>query len=575
MRYLWIEDFDGGQNEKALKEKWIKYFDLEQKELVIKHDLISALKYMKEYERDFDAVLLDIRFPVSFSNLSEKKTDEIFDEYFQPFLTKEFYDKNIEGGDSGTGILVYMYLIFAMKFPKERIAFLSANIEERKVSGRMLSNKEKLETLKEYIVKFEKCEYTEQILTELREVYEIDIDDKENDGEVHYKDDDYIEYAVELIEYEIQDLEEKGEVQQDISHLTESQLAFNRAESAFKSIGINIENAYSKPKYGVNGKSDEFISYVNSIETEYVKVRRLIFSLVEMIMDELSLGSIRLMKNGIFRNESEVYGIAYFQDILDEILSMPLVEDELNNCSRYKKIIWSLTHCMESTSYPKPIKKWYKINCHYKGECEWKDGKDDNKNYKYCSNENPCVYKYDIHLNASHTILRLIRNWLAHERIKGDQIELEFYVFLSALALRFVFDIDGLKKKDDYIEIERKLLNKGINRTNIDTKEIENNLKVLADTIYSKGRYNELNDNIAEIITDWAKKGSKGVRKKEDVYKAFVLATAQPFFERRQNQTDFSYALKIDTSFLNKIISNSDYQYAVEYFEYAYRRFSK
>lgn len=89
MRYLWIEDFDGGNSTKSVNEKkWREYFQLE--ECIIISNLQDALTFLDEKEnwKKFDAVLIDIRFPVC-NKTGGSSINEIYRKYFKAILEEK------------------------------------------------------------------------------------------------------------------------------------------------------------------------------------------------------------------------------------------------------------------------------------------------------------------------------------------------------------------------------------------------------------------------------------------------------------------------------------------------------
>ena len=136
MRYLWVEDFNGGKSGKTeLEKKLKKYFRLEDNMISEKCTTLKrALDFLENKSNwyFFDAILIDIRFKVGESDTDE---DEIYERYFSSFLTKErykYYTQKINGvaDAASSGILLYLALIHRYNYNQNRIVFLSANVDK-------------------------------------------------------------------------------------------------------------------------------------------------------------------------------------------------------------------------------------------------------------------------------------------------------------------------------------------------------------------------------------------------------------------------------------------------------------
>ena len=83
MRYLWIEDFDGGKSgQTEVKSRLEKYFQLEDKNinLCTLEEALSFLDVPENWEK-FDVILIDIRFKVA-------ETDEAEEEIYNSIYNK-------------------------------------------------------------------------------------------------------------------------------------------------------------------------------------------------------------------------------------------------------------------------------------------------------------------------------------------------------------------------------------------------------------------------------------------------------------------------------------------------------
>lgn len=124
MKILWIEDFNEGKST-SLKSIVMDYYQLEENTIEIIETFDDALSAMKSPAFSYDLVLLDIK------GIFSGKSDKQYEEYFQNYVSRAFYDEQMDSAD--TGILLYMYLREVKNYPKDRIAFLSAYLKSQQV----------------------------------------------------------------------------------------------------------------------------------------------------------------------------------------------------------------------------------------------------------------------------------------------------------------------------------------------------------------------------------------------------------------------------------------------------------
>ena len=116
MRYLWAEDFDGDSSSRTeLEKSWAGHFGLKENEYIITKNLEDTLEFLdnKDNWRDFEAVLIDIRFKLCVN----KSVDELYEQYFKDFLLRDKFEKYArENNDNSSGgILLYLALVFRYK----------------------------------------------------------------------------------------------------------------------------------------------------------------------------------------------------------------------------------------------------------------------------------------------------------------------------------------------------------------------------------------------------------------------------------------------------------------------------
>lgn len=126
MNYVWVEDFDG--DNKSTEETLVARVKEEYKivdDVEIIRTFPEALEYFNAKTSKFDLVLLDINLLDSNGATIQ---DKLYQQYFKDKITRLFYDKYYE---KSKGILLFQYLREVLKFPRERIAFLSAYVPDQ------------------------------------------------------------------------------------------------------------------------------------------------------------------------------------------------------------------------------------------------------------------------------------------------------------------------------------------------------------------------------------------------------------------------------------------------------------
>ena len=193
----------------------------------------------------------------------------------------------------------------------------------------------------------------------------------------------------------------------------------------------------------------------------------------------------------------EILNIKY-KNLLENIKLMPLIsltnEEEKHVCYR---IVSQITHDWENSKKPiyfLPDNKIFTLCNNYK-DCKLKRfGYKDKKNYcnmknqecsyimkdnkckkldcefskdfkvKFkkniylCKNKNLCEYQYTIEDFAYNSVLKMVRNWIAHSKLEENKIDIGVTAFIFGIGMRGLFDINKLKNKENYITWENRLV---------------------------------------------------------------------------------------------------------------------
>ena len=599
MRYLWVEDFGGGQNEEALKQKWLKWFQLESKDIIYKHSLIDAVTYIDENRNDFDAVLLDIRFPEQINS----SVKDVYEKYFSNIVTEEFYEEKMKDDGCGAGIIAFMYLIFEERFPRDRIAFLSANISAPQIASVL---PKEIENIISMIEKGEKPD---------SEIYDFN---EENAYGVKIKDfvdtskgNEYIQYLCSIEYKNINSIQNQDRAYK--SNSNKSYLAYDEARDAFRSMGVELLHAYPKPESNdIETNVTLTEKFIKKVESKYNVFRRNVISLAEILSENLDHDLIAITSKKYFNSNDDLYDHMYFNNILDEIQNLPLIMPEIKINAKFKQLVWLLTHCIESINAPiffMPKENTF-IHCfNYKEcvrtkygfkkkiedrkficeldhsvSCNSKDrtnscfntkGCTYSKDYKtddmLCTSEIKCEYQYSLFEYGSHSILKLTRNWLAHGKLPSEDFDIDFVTFIIAVGFRFLFNIENLPDhaKEKYINLEKKLLSCDISIDLLkDDKEIEKKLKQYSVNLYNKSTTSGITDNIGQVINEIGSRNSKQQCSNTYIYEAFVHALLPTYLKERKNESagDYSYGLAINKEYLT---SKDDF---VIFLPYAYKK---
>lgn len=485
MRYLWVEDFNNGNCQDELKKHWMQYYGLDNKELIVKTNLEDAIEYINDNPEYFDAVLLDINFPITLSKTNDKT---IYDKHLKGIITYKFYETN---NQTGAGMLLFLYLILKNRWPKERIAFLSANIENT------LEN-----DMAEALSIIEGVRDINNISGEQKDSYDALIPDlkKKYGNTVKWK---YLDEISDLNEYV--DLIRSASALININEknncdVTKSPIKYNKAQIEFEKVGFNLSEAFPKPENQMENQNEKFLSWMENIESEYCIFRRCIIEMCNIILPTLDDDII--IYNNRYNGKNTKLSIAYLEELLENLRLMPLAIEKDKENHQYKRIVSQISHHWESAKKPvyfcpqddftvmctnykecvlskfgykkKVAGDFYCIRenynehscehlienrkCSNRDTCTFSnDYKSGNKNrVSWCSGIDKCKYQYTIQDFAYQSVLKMVRNWLAHSKIKYFDVYTASFIF--GIGMRALFDIDALENQE-YVKWENKLLN--------------------------------------------------------------------------------------------------------------------
>ena len=442
MRFLWIEDCDGGNSTQMSDiKKWKEYFGIEEeKRLTTLEDTLEFLE-IKENWKKFDAILIDIRFPICKSD----NIDEfcVFKKYFDNIITKEKFDEyaqSVEGKkqNASSGILLYLALVFRYNLPQSKIAFISANIDG---TGVGLSS---LRTMKEYIYKAKAHEIlSEDEICEFGDANEKLFDlycDGYNKSEenFNFETTDKIKWYSEETEYFMGLIYKLREIERELTKKFENKklgLKYNSVKEEFKKIGLVIPQGFEKPGQesdeSLIKKSWYFDDWKKSIKDEYSIIRTDIIVMCSRILDTLE-------KKG--EEERINKFIQPYRRLIEKDNS------SLNECiCNMKYYLNSIIECLPITYWVNSdgaLLQMYKRLSHEIISIF------DNINI---SEDNMSIIDY-----AGCKTLKICRNWFAHQCISDTNSKDIVFIFL--LAMSSLFDIKYMDDSNIYRKSEEDLI---------------------------------------------------------------------------------------------------------------------
>lgn len=460
MRYLWVEDFnDGSETEDELKKRLVNCFELDNDLVVIKSDLTSAIEFLenKNNFHVFDAIMIDIRFPAgNDSNLYEK--------YFSDFVTRNFYDNNI---NDASGIMLYLLLVFRYNISQKKIAFVSANIG---------NDNDKIKHLNDMIKIIVKSKYKQLTAEETREYATTEgkvgkeylgiasSNDRKWPRFVYKKDTEYIvDKDIDICQlitqlkklpeiykekFENNNREGKFDIETG-SKMSKKKYYFVKEQ--FEKVGFVMPAAFEKPKWGEKfDKNYLFFEWENRVYGNmYNAVRSNVLEMCIVLRDclnnrnECKIYSSFLKILRSERNINSIYDHVFFREYISDLMrlfDLREINDIEYNCNIMLK---EITCLWEAAVAPE-------IDDSFSYDRSGKRGKKGSHKIDVFRHKDPRFYAY-------HATMKIVRNWIGHQGIKGVNILDVGFIF--SICMRGIFDIDLLPqdKKDRYLSYEKKL----------------------------------------------------------------------------------------------------------------------
>lgn len=408
MKCLWIEDFDKGTTPK-LEKFWRELYEFPQDyDLALKKNLTAALDYIDNIESDFDSVIIDINL--------DSKDEELgvnYKRYLEDVVSDKLLSKEQDDIEKAGGFLIFLKLILERGFPRERMAFLTGNYTEEDAKSEVAE--EILEIMKDWDMDAIANEYLEtlspyekddfdSLLDELGNLYR-DIEDEIFDKFEEERTKNFISYLKEL--HTIQ----KNKIKDATIKNT-----YNEYKKIFTNAGINPSKPYIKqgfdeqPPRAIKRHTRKFKKWIKDMDTNYHCLRRSIIEISEGLLYLLEENENLFIFNtdNNFKNEvEEIYGIEEIKSILHLLKGLlPLKEpSKIQKQKLYNQIIRIISHYWEI------------------------------KNPYY-----PSRFKKDRYYENIYCVMKLLRNWMAHNKIKEEFNEADIGFFFI-LAMRTYFNL--------------------------------------------------------------------------------------------------------------------------------------
>lgn len=420
MRGLWVEDFDETLNESKiniLKDKWLEQLGLFDVKLEITKTLASSLTYINEKSNNIDFVILDINFPL-FDAIKDKEnikdgdninSDYVYKEFFSGHIIEDYYKSKSDNG-AGTGILAYRYLTEVVRFPKDKIAFFSANV---------ITSNAKYPAEIQDILKNDN----------LGDAIE-DLEDYINNENIHISfDPDSFHNIKDLKNWIGDNISPINENSNENSNVNiESTRIFTEAEKALEAVGTKIEHAYIKG----DSCCEFYNNFYQNNNTDYVQLRYYIqeMSLIlnkYLVNQKVDIDILTTNVHNLDKMCKNMYDKAYYSNVVNSVLKIPLNEKGFANSENKnnKNIVKILKNELINLIHSLEGFEQQNIN--------------------------------DFNRFAT---LKLTRNWLSHSICSDKSFSIHVFAFIFMQVYHFYFDIDKLKIEDkiEYENYEKKLI---------------------------------------------------------------------------------------------------------------------
>lgn len=411
MRYLWIEDFDGGKSGRTeVKSRLEKYFQIEDKNinLCTLEEALSFLDIPENWER-FDVILIDIRFKVA---ETEEREEEIYKLYFSNFLTDKKYKEYTYrvGGDinsASAGVLLYLALVHKYNCSEERIAFISANVDNNSADLIQIND------MKDFVIKAKYESLSEEDIQEFsllnEDVFEkymeiMCLDEDEANESFAIPPENEIDWSKpELLYEQIEKVLKEIQTRIKSSSDDKINLKYNSVRKEFERVGLKVPRAFEKPTGDTKSEmSWQFKAWVEGINTDYYKLRSTILKscldMKKLFKTELvNYMPYRRMTCNYYSDTSEF--TTEIENMIAKIVELfPINEWTQNNESFYIRVI---KECVSLADFIKLEK-----------------------------GEN------NVHEVGKET-LKLVRNWISHQGINTISSFDVAYVYMMMLNVFF------------------------------------------------------------------------------------------------------------------------------------------
>lgn len=418
MKFLWIEDFDGDKTRDGIghpiRDRVEQFYDISPEDLLVCSSFQKGLDIIRDKPQDFDAVLLDINLKFAKDHeknkvIQNRKRNGIYNTFFKEYITEGIFDHYYEKG--ANGILLYLYLREVACFPKNRIAFLSAFVEE---PGNLSAKGNSLD-------------------------YQKLLDSFQNLGIVF----------------------QHGYMKPDGIHCQENE-------------GFSLIDGFSEVSAPseMHPESRRFReSFVLPNGGDYIDFRRNLIEMAKILgnecqkrMDDRSYLRyfIHILRKPAFHQGgpsgkgTDIYNQHYFYGLLQKIVNLPL-ETNSDAMSNFLGDLLFCGDCFSESehSFSPSSTEFYSCRggknpkCPEKNQYQVPDQqRSEFREGNACTYPGFCKFKEGVFDKAAFSTLKTMRNWLAHGGSGDLQAQIQLKSFVAPLFLRTVFDLSQLSQPD-------------------------------------------------------------------------------------------------------------------------------